>query len=68
MIYPPAPAVSKQGRAKSRSRKCKPPPVQWNQKKIQDGVVLVDDCQLAKLVRKEPIEKYYEIDSRPIAT
>ena len=41
--------------------------VQWKQKNIKDGFVVVDEAQLSKLIKREPIEKYYKMDPEPFA-
>lgn len=42
--------------------------VQWKQTNVQQGVVVVDEAQLSKLIKTEPIEKYYKLDPEPFAT
>lgn len=42
--------------------------VQWKQTNVQQGVVVVDEAQLTKLIKTEPIEKYYKLDPEPFAT
>ncbi|XP_059488226.1 NUAK family SNF1-like kinase 1 [Neocloeon triangulifer] len=42
--------------------------VQWRQQNVQQGLVIVDETQLAKLIKREPIEKYYDMDPAPFAT
>ncbi|XP_054285335.1 uncharacterized protein LOC129001925 [Macrosteles quadrilineatus] len=42
--------------------------VQWKQTNVEHGVVIVDEKQLLKLIKTEPIEKYYELDPEPFAT
>lgn len=41
--------------------------VQWKQKNIKDGFVVVDEAQLSKLIKREPIEKYYKLEQEPFA-
>ncbi|XP_046678314.1 probable serine/threonine-protein kinase fhkD [Homalodisca vitripennis] len=42
--------------------------VQWKQTNVEHGVVIVDEKQLLKLIKTEPIEKYYDLDPEPFAT
>lgn len=42
--------------------------VQWKQTNVEHGVVIVDEKQLLKLIKTEPIEKFYELDPEPFAT
>ncbi|KAL0268116.1 UNVERIFIED_CONTAM: hypothetical protein PYX00_010185 [Menopon gallinae] len=41
--------------------------VQWKQKNIKDGFIVVDEAQLSKLIKREPIEKYYKLEQEPFA-
>nr|CAD7587350.1 unnamed protein product [Timema genevievae] len=41
--------------------------VQWKQRNVQEGIVLVDEAQLSKLIKREPIHKYYDMDPEPFA-
>lgn len=41
--------------------------VQWKQTNIKDGLVIVDEAQLTKLIKREPIEKYYKLEQEPFA-
>nr|CAD7396919.1 unnamed protein product [Timema cristinae] len=41
--------------------------VQWKQRNVQEGVILVDEAQLSKLIKREPIHKYYDMDPEPFA-
>ncbi|KAK6618401.1 hypothetical protein RUM43_013594 [Polyplax serrata] len=41
--------------------------VRWKQKNIKDGFVIVDEAQLSKLIKREPIEKYYKLEQEPFA-
>ncbi|KAF4521194.1 hypothetical protein B566_EDAN011216 [Ephemera danica] len=42
--------------------------VQWRQQNVQHGIVIVDEAQLCKLIKREPIEKFYDLDPAPFAT
>uniref|UniRef100_A0A1B6CVK4 Protein kinase domain-containing protein n=1 Tax=Clastoptera arizonana TaxID=38151 RepID=A0A1B6CVK4_9HEMI len=42
--------------------------VQWKQTDVEQGVVVVDEGQLTRLIKTEPIEKYYQLDPEPFAT
>ncbi|KAJ9577422.1 hypothetical protein L9F63_026258 [Diploptera punctata] len=42
--------------------------VQWKQRNVQEGIVIVDEHQLSKLIKREPIQKFYELDPEPFAT
>jgi len=41
--------------------------VQWSEKHVKEGLVLVQETQLAKVVKTEPITERYEIDPTPFA-
>lgn len=41
--------------------------VQWKHSDVEQGVVAVDEKQLLRLVKTEPIENYYRLDSEPFA-
>lgn len=41
--------------------------VLWKHTDIEQGVVVVDEKQLMRLVKTEPIENYYRLDSEPFA-
>ncbi|XP_014469952.1 PREDICTED: putative serine/threonine-protein kinase YPL150W isoform X2 [Dinoponera quadriceps] len=47
------------------SGKCR---VQWSEKHVKEGLVLVQEAQLAKLVKTGPITEQYEIDPKPFAS
>ncbi|XP_014289050.1 death-associated protein kinase 3 [Halyomorpha halys] len=55
IVYPPSP------RPKGRL-------VHWKQTNVEEGLVRVDQAMLTKLIKKEPIEKYYRLDPEPFAT
>lgn len=42
--------------------------VQWKQRNVQEGIVIVDELQLSKLIKKDPIQKFYDLDPEPFAT
>jgi hypothetical protein len=42
--------------------------VQWRQQNVQQGIVIVDEAQLSKLIKRESIEKFYDMDPAPFAT
>lgn len=42
--------------------------VQWKQKNLKDGFVVVDEAQLSKLIKREPIQNYYKLEDNPFAT
>ncbi|VVC41712.1 Hypothetical protein CINCED_3A009025 [Cinara cedri] len=41
--------------------------VLWKHTDVEQGVVMVDEKQLMRLVKTEPIENYYRLDSEPFA-
>lgn len=41
--------------------------VQWSEKHVKEGLVLVQETQLARVVKTGPISEHYEIDSKPFA-
>lgn len=41
--------------------------VQWKENNIKDGFVIVDEAQLTKLIKREPIERHYKVEE-PFAT
>lgn len=41
--------------------------VLWKPADVQQGVVVVDEKQLMRLIKTEPIENYYRLDSEPFA-
>ncbi|XP_050443024.1 uncharacterized protein LOC126847066 [Adelges cooleyi] len=41
--------------------------VLWKPSDVEQGVVVVDEKQLMRLVKTEPIENYYRLDSEPFA-
>ncbi|XP_014598574.1 PREDICTED: striated muscle preferentially expressed protein kinase-like isoform X1 [Polistes canadensis] len=42
--------------------------VQWSEKHVKEGLVLVQETQLARVVKTGPITEHYEIDSKPFAS
>jgi len=42
--------------------------VQWKQRNVQEGIVIVDELQLSKLIKRDPIQKFYDLDPEPFAT
>ncbi|XP_076285642.1 uncharacterized protein LOC143211671 [Lasioglossum baleicum] len=41
--------------------------VQWSEKHVKEGLVLVQETQLARVVKTGPISEHYEIDPKPFA-
>lgn len=41
--------------------------VLWKHTDVEQGVVMVDEKQLMRLVKTEPIENYYRLDDDPFA-
>lgn len=57
-------AVQRRAEAtKTRSKQT----VQWKLTDVEQGVVVVDEKQLMRLVKTEPIENYYRLESEPFA-
>ncbi|XP_063976081.1 striated muscle preferentially expressed protein kinase-like [Diachasmimorpha longicaudata] len=42
--------------------------VQWSEKHVKEGLVLVQESQLARVVKTGPIAEHYEIDPKPFAS
>ena len=42
--------------------------VQWKHRNVQEGIVIVDEIQLSKLIKRDPIQKFYDLDPEPFAT
>ncbi|KAL6261786.1 hypothetical protein P5V15_006874 [Pogonomyrmex californicus] len=42
--------------------------VQWSEKHVKEGLVLVQETQLARVVKTGPITEHYEIDPKPFAS
>lgn len=42
--------------------------VQWKTRNVQEGIVIVDEAQLSRLIKRDPISKYYDMDPEPFAT
>ncbi|KYM87030.1 Serine/threonine-protein kinase 17B [Atta colombica] len=42
--------------------------VQWSEKHVKEGLVLVQEAQLARVVKTGPITEHYEIDPKPFAS
>ena len=42
--------------------------MQWSEKHVKEGLVLVQEAQLARVVKTGPITEHYEIDSKPFAS
>ncbi|XP_029162034.1 probable serine/threonine-protein kinase DDB_G0278901 [Nylanderia fulva] len=42
--------------------------VQWSEKHVKEGLVLVQETQLARVVKTGPIAEHYEIDPKPFAS
>lgn len=41
--------------------------VQWKHRNVQEGIVIVDELQLSKLIKRDPIQKFYDLDPEPFA-
>lgn len=41
--------------------------MQWSEKHVKEGLVLVQEAQLARVVKTGPITEHYEIDPKPFA-
>jgi serine/threonine-protein kinase GIN4 len=41
--------------------------VQWSEQHVKEGLVLVQEAQLARVVKTGPIAEHYEIDPKPFA-
>lgn len=41
--------------------------VQWSEQHVKEGLVLVQEAQLARVVKTGPISEHYEIDPKPFA-
>lgn len=41
--------------------------VEWSEKHVKEGLVLVQEAQLARVVKNGPITEHYEIDPKPFA-
>ncbi|KAG7188583.1 hypothetical protein KM043_008213 [Ampulex compressa] len=42
--------------------------VQWSEKHVKEGLVLVQEAQLARVVKTGPITEHYEVDPKPFAS
>ncbi|XP_008203481.1 probable serine/threonine-protein kinase MARK-A isoform X2 [Nasonia vitripennis] len=42
--------------------------VQWSEQHVKEGLVLVQEAQLARVVKTGPISEHYEIDAKPFAS
>jgi hypothetical protein len=42
--------------------------VQWKESNVQEGIVIVNELQLSKLIKRDPIQKFYDLDPEPFAT
>lgn len=42
--------------------------MQWSEKHVKEGLVLVQEAQLARVVKTGPITEHYEIDPKPFAS
>ena len=49
------------GRCRGRCR------VQWSEKHVKEGLVLVQEAQLARVVKTGPIGEHYDIEAKPFA-
>jgi hypothetical protein len=56
------------GMRNSKKTKQKQQVVQWKQRNVQQGIVVVDELQLSKLIKREPIQMFYDLDTEPFAT
>ncbi|CAB0028874.1 unnamed protein product, partial [Trichogramma brassicae] len=41
--------------------------VQWSEKHVKEGLVLIQEAQLARVVKTGPINEYYDIEPKPFA-
>ena len=41
--------------------------VQWSERHVKEGLVLVQEAQLARVVKTGPISEHYEIEPKPFA-
>ncbi|KAL7300747.1 hypothetical protein TKK_0006724 [Trichogramma kaykai] len=42
--------------------------VQWSEKHVKEGLVLIQEAQLARVVKTGPINEYYDIEPKPFAS
>lgn len=56
-------SVGSSGSNKCRGR-CR---VQWSEQHVKEGLVLVQESQLARVVKTGPISEHYDIDPKPFA-
>ena len=40
----------------------------WTARNVRDGIVQVDQSQLSKLIKRQSIHTFYEVDKEPFAT
>lgn len=59
-------AVQRRAEAATKSKQNKQT-VLWKHADVEQGVVAVDEMQLMRLVKTEPIENYYRLDDEPFA-
>ncbi|XP_025200607.1 ribosomal protein S6 kinase alpha-5-like [Melanaphis sacchari] len=59
-------AVQRKAEA-NKSKSSNKQTVLWKHADVEQGVVVVDEKQLMRLVKTEPIENYYRLDSEPFA-
>lgn len=68
MITDPMASRPRGGGSRKTDKTTKREVVQWKERNVAQGVVIVDEEQLLKLIKTEPIEKYYSLDPEPFAT
>jgi len=56
-----------QRKAEATKTKSKQQTVLWKHADVEQGVVVVDEKQLMRLVKTEPIENHYRLDTEPFA-
>jgi len=56
-----------QRKVEATKTKSKQQTVLWKHADVEQGVVVVDEKQLMRLVKTEPIENYYRLDNEPFA-
>jgi hypothetical protein len=56
------------GMRNSKKTKQQQQVVQWKQRNVQEGIVIVDELQLSKLIKRDPIQMFYDLDPEPFVT
>ncbi|XP_046993970.1 serine/threonine-protein kinase WNK4-like [Schistocerca americana] len=44
------------------------PVVQWRRRHVREGLLVIDEAQLARLIKRQPIHTLYQLDPEPFAT